>query len=143
MKFFTLAQAQRALPEVEKALREALFFKSEHDKAESEFRQFIRRIMMTGGMQVNHGRVGTLKSRQEQSLEGLKRKFDEIQAMGCLIKDLEIGLIDFPTLYKEEEVYLCWRFGEAAIEFWHGVHEGFGGRKKIDREFIENHHGDR
>ena len=141
MQFFTLAQAQRVLPEVEKALREALFFKDEYQKAESEVRTFAERIMMMGGTQVNQSRISTLKSRMDQSKAGLQRKFEETQALGCQIKDLDIGLIDFPTLYKGQEVCLCWKFGESIIEYWHGVDEGFQGRKKIDQEFLDNHRG--
>jgi hypothetical protein len=142
MQLFTLAQAQRALPEVDKALREALFFKDEYQKAESEVRSFTERIMMMGGTQVNHTRISTLKTRMDQSKAGLQRKIEDVQSIGCVIKDLEVGLIDFPTLYKEQEVYLCWKFGEPAIEYWHGVDEGFRGRKKIDQEFLNNHRGD-
>jgi hypothetical protein len=46
-------------------------------------------------------------------------------------------------LLHGEEVYLCWKLGESAIHFWHGVHEGFRGRKPIDQEFIEHHQGER
>jgi hypothetical protein len=141
-RFFTLAQAERALPGVEKALRELLFFRDEHQKADSEFRDFTQNIAMMGGTQVDHGRINAIKTRKDRCLAGLKRKFEEIQETGCLIKDPDAGLIDFPTLYKEQEVYLCWRFGETAIEFWHGVEEGFRGRKKIDEEFLANHRGD-
>jgi hypothetical protein len=59
------------------------------------------------------------------------------------VKDLDIGLVDFPTTFNGVEVYLCWKLGEPGIEFWHGVEEGFRGRKPIDREFLENHRGDR
>jgi hypothetical protein len=59
-----------------------------------------------------------------------------------VVKDLDIGLIDFPTLFHGVEVYLCWKLDEPAIEFWHGVDEGFRGRKAIDRDFRDNHRGD-
>ncbi len=55
------------------------------------------------------------------------------------MKDLDIGLVDFPTLFQGEEVYLCWKLGEAGIRFWHGIDEGFRGRKPIDAEFLEHH----
>ena|SRR5438045_2664003 len=141
-RYFTLAQAERALPSIERALRDAIIFRSEHQKAEEEFRGFTQNIMMMGGTQVDHGRINAIKSRKEQSLVSLRRKFEEIQETGVLVKDLDAGLIDFPTLYKDQEVYLCWRFGESAIEFWHGVDEGFRGRKKIDDEFRANHQGE-
>jgi len=141
-RFFTHAQAERALPGVEKALRELLRFREEYQKADGDFQDFTRNIMMMGGTQVDHTYVEGIQTRKEQSLAGLKRKFQEIQESGVLIKDPEAGLIDFPTLYKEREVYLCWRFGEPAIEFWHAVEDGFRGRIRIDEEFLVHHRGD-
>ncbi len=140
-RFFTHAQAERALPCVEKALRELLRFRGDHQKAAGEFRAFTHNIMMMGGTQVDHSRINPIQTRKDESLAGLKRTFEEVQESGVLIKDPDAGLIDFPTLYKDQEVYLCWRFGEPAIEFWHGVEEGFRSRKKIDQEFLANHRG--
>jgi len=51
-------------------------------------------------------------------------------------------LIDFPTLLRGEEVYLCWRVGEEGIQFWHRVEEGYRGRKRIDADFLIHHRGD-
>ena len=68
---------------------------------------------------------------------------EKLQDLGCLVKDLDIGLVDFPTLFRGQEVYLCWKVGEPSIEFWHGMNEGFGGRKAIDRDFCDHLEGDR
>src|SRR6267378_4039825 len=57
---------------------------------------------------------------------------DRIQATGCVVKDLDTGLLDFPAILKNEEVYLCWRLGEDRIRFYHRQDEGFSGRKPID-----------
>jgi hypothetical protein len=84
-----------------------------------------------------------LKNRRESSALRLKDVLEKIQEFGCLVKDLDIGLIDFPTLLNGEEVYLCWKLGESGIQFWHGVQEGFRGRKAIDHEFIAQHQGER
>ncbi len=56
----------------------------------------------------------------------------KIQETGCLVKDLDMGLVDFPCRLKGEDVYLCWKLGEERIGFWHGVNEGFAGRKPLD-----------
>ena len=61
--------------------------------------------------------------------------------LGAQIKDLDIGLIDFPTMYRGREVLLCWKLGEERIAFWHGTDEGFKGRKAINDEFREQHRG--
>ncbi|MDP1715055.1 MAG: DUF2203 domain-containing protein [Anaerolineales bacterium] len=57
-----------------------------------------------------------------------------IQDMGIEVKDLTIGLMDFFTLYDGREVYLCWKYGEASIQFWHEIEAGFQGRRLIDWE---------
>ena len=49
---------------------------------------------------------------------------------GCQLKDVEIGLVDFPTLYRGKEVYLCWKFGEAGIGYWHPIEDGYRGRQR-------------
>ena len=61
---------------------------------------------------------------------------------GVEVKDLEVGLIDFPTLFRGEEVLLCWRFGEERIEQWHGLTEGFRGKRPIDEEFLAGRCGE-
>ena len=55
----------------------------------------------------------------------VKDALDQIQATGCIVKDLDSGLVDFPSVIKEEEVYLCWRLGEGTFLFYHRQDEGF------------------
>ncbi|HMD47971.1 MAG TPA: DUF2203 domain-containing protein [Bryobacteraceae bacterium] len=141
-RFFTLRQAEQLLPEVEAAIREALAARAEYQEAESANREFQRRVMLEGGMRVDHGKLLERKHRREMSAQHLKQAVERIHGYGCLVKDLDTGLIDFPTLFNGEEVYLCWRLGEPAIQFWHGVQEGFRGRKAIDQEFLDHHQGD-
>ena len=140
-KRFTLKQAESLLPELEKEVRRAISLKSEYTEAASEMDTISRRIMMSGGALVNREQLVALKSRRETSAARLKEAIEAIQQFGCLVKDLDIGLLDFPTLFRGQEVYLCWKLGERGIQFWHGVEEGFGGRKKIDRDFLDNHTG--
>jgi hypothetical protein len=52
---------------------------------------------------------------------------------GALVKDLNSGLLDFPAWRNDHEVYLCWKFGEGRIEFWHEIEAGFAGRQSIDQ----------
>lgn len=58
----------------------------------------------------------------------------QINDMGIEVKDLTIGLIDFPALYEGRVVYLCWKYGEESVQFWHELETGFSGRKRIDWE---------
>jgi len=61
----------------------------------------------------------------------LERYVQQINDLGVQVKDLEVGLVDFPALRGSEEVLLCWRLGEEAVLFWHGLEEGFAGRKPL------------
>ena len=141
-RYFTLQQAEKLLPEVESAIRDAIHQKSAYQQAEEEWQGFASRVTMLGGVRVDHSEVMDIKRRRESSAERLKAAVEKIQDYGCVVKDLDIGLIDFPTLFHGEEVYLCWKLGESGIEFWHGIHEGFRGRKAIDAEFLAEHRGE-
>ena len=142
LKFFTLQQAQQLLPQVETAIREAISLRSEYEDAESDVQNFSQRVMMQGGTLVDRERFSMRKERCESGATRLKQSIEKIDSFGCIVKDLNIGLIDFPTLYRGNEVYLCWKLGEAGIQFWHGIEEGFRGRKEIDRDFLDNHKGE-
>ncbi len=141
-RYFTLAQAEQLLPEVEKDLRDALFHKSEFQAAEEELNQSTQRIRMAGGSRVNPVPILAARSRRDTSGAALKEIFQRMEELGVQIKDLDSGLIDFLTRYRGQEVCLCWKLGEDRIRFWHGAEEGFRGRKPIDEEFLQNHRGD-
>jgi hypothetical protein len=138
-RYFTLAEAEQMLPEVDKALRDALFHKSEYQAADEELKRTTQRVRMSGGSRVDQGAFLATRARRDTSAAALKEIFDRIEEIGVLVKDLEIGLIDFLTLYRGKEVCLCWKLGEERIAFWHGMEEGFRGRKEIDEEFRGNH----
>jgi hypothetical protein len=141
-RYFSLDQALRTLPRVQQAVRDAIEVKAQYQHADDELKDVSRRVMASGGMQLDRGHVGQLRQEREVSAQRLQSALDSIHEYGCLVKDLDIGLLDFPTLYRGREVYLCWRLGEEKIEFWHDVDEGFRGRKPIDDDFLANHKGD-
>lgn len=141
-KLFTLLEAEQLLPRVETAIREAISLRLDFEEAESVLEKYSQRIMMLGGALVDRERFSGYKTRRADSATRLKESIDKIQSYGCVIKDLDIGLVDFPTRYRGDEVYLCWKLGETGIGFWHGMDEGFSGRKEIDEEFLDNHKGE-
>jgi hypothetical protein len=141
-RFFTKTEAERLLADVEPAIGEAIRLKAEFQAAEADLQRARHRITMTGGIQLDRAGFTEIKRRRDSGVDGLQAAIERIHSFGCLIKDLDIGLIDFPTLLRGREVYLCWKLGETGIRFWHGVDEGFGGRKAIDPDFLANHRGD-
>jgi hypothetical protein len=141
-RYFTLTQAERLLPEVERSLRDALFHKTEAESAHRELEETSERIRVSGGARVDPGRHLALRARRETSTAALKEALEQIENTGALIKDLDIGLIDFLAHFENQDVCLCWKLGETGIHFWHGMEEGFRGRKAIDQEFLDRHSGD-
>ena len=142
-KRFTLAEAQRLIPEVDRLLRQALEARIEYEAAERAIHQFHEHVMMMGGVMVDRERARDAKSRRDDAAAVLRAAIESVHEIGCLVKDLDTGLVDFPTLFRGVEVYLCWKLGEKEIAFWHGMEEGFRGRKPIDQDFLDHHQGDR
>jgi hypothetical protein len=142
-KRFSLAEAQSLIPRVDSLLREAVSLKSDYQEAEEAIQAMAQRVAMMGGMKVDRDQAIDARDLRDGLAVKLRAAIEQVQEVGCVIKDLDIGLIDFPTLFRGEEVYLCWKLGEPKIEFWHPVTEGFRGRKAIDQDFLDNHRGDR
>ena len=134
-RFFNFHEAEQLLPILEALLRTAIDSKQKVEKVDTELTELSQRIVFNGGVLVDFERVAGLKSTKDASAEDLKEALMQIEASGCLIKDLDIGLIDFPCLVDDREIYLCWKLGEPNIRFWHNTDEGFQGRKPIDPEW--------
>jgi hypothetical protein len=131
-RLFTLTEAERARRELEPVLVEAMDCRKKLAGLETDLSAVSARIMMMGGVIVPYEKLATLRTQHQQLAETLKSALQRILETGCLIKDLEVGLLDFPALINNEEVYLCWRLGEDRIRFYHRQDEGFAGRKPLD-----------
>jgi hypothetical protein len=135
VKIFTLDEAQALLPVVEALLNRATESKQAAAEIEEQLSELVRRIFANGGMMVNVSAVQKQKTTLEALVQRAKDAIEEIDAIGVQVKDLEVGLLDFPYQLEGETVLLCWKRGEARIEFWHRVEDGFRGRQPIDARF--------
>jgi len=138
-RYFTLDEANAALALVEPLLRQVVALKASYSQAEGQLQGAAQRIALAGGARVDPGQILQARGRRDAAAARLKELIEEVQGHGCLVKDLDLGLIDFPALYRGEEIYLCFRLGEERIGYWHGVDEGYRGRKEIDEDFLANH----
>ena len=141
-RYFTLTEARAALPVVGRSIREAVQAKAHYMEAERAIQDLVQRILMMGGINVDTVAAEAWKAQYDSNAQTLKNSMERIEDLGVLVKDLDIGLVDFPTLFLGEEVYLCWRMDEDDIDHWHGVNEGFNGRRPIDKHFVDNHRGE-
>ncbi len=131
-KNFSLSEAQRLLPELERLLRQAIEARRRLEEIEQEMQQTLTRIIMLGGIQLDPLRHATLRANKDAAGHKLEAVVTEIEATGAQVKDLDMGLLDFPCLLNGRSILLCWKLGEPAIEHWHGPDEGYAKRKKID-----------
>jgi hypothetical protein len=141
-RYFTLQQAQAEIAILEEPLRQAVSLKASLDEAERELRGASERIRLMGGVLVHREKLVETVGRRESLVAQLRAALGKFEEHGCLVKDLDSGVLDFPTLLRGEEVYLCWRLGEPAIAFWHAINAGFRGRQPIDQDFLDHHQGD-
>jgi len=91
---------------------------------------------VNGGTFVNILAVSRRKDEREKAIQRAKDAVAEIDAAGVQVKDLDIGLLDFPCVVGDEVILLCWKLGEKGITHWHNTSEGFAGRKPIDERII-------
>lgn len=141
-RYFTLQRAQDLLVEVRALMKEAVEARASVGRTEAELQRAAHRVQMLGGVRLDPVRMATLAKERERAAKRIQECLTEIHELGAQVKDLDTGLLDFPTLYRGREVLLCWKLGEPGISHWHGLEEGFRGRKPIDRDFLDNHRGD-
>jgi hypothetical protein len=133
-KLFSLSEAETARRQVEPLLIEAMEGRRQVSEVDEKLSAIANRILIMGGVTIDYEAAAGIRSEYNRLVEQVKNALDRIHATGCVVKDLDSGLVDFPAILKNEEVYLCWRLGEDRIRFYHGQDEGFSGRKPIDPE---------
>jgi hypothetical protein len=127
IRLFTLEEANALLPAIEPTLESLRDLKEQLDTAKIELDRFTPAMRGNG-----HGTdVLALERRIAELIAQISAGIDEISAHGVEIKDLNHGLIDFPSLREGRVVYLCWRLGEDQIAYWHDLDAGFAGRQPI------------
>ena len=129
---FSLEEAQTLLPVLESLLRNAINGKKIIEEVDGEFQATAHKVFLKGGTLLNIVHLARRKAQREKAVQRVKDAVAEIDATGVQVKDLDIGLLDFPCRVDGEIILLCWKLGEATISHWHGTEEGFAGRKPID-----------
>lgn len=134
-KTFTLSEAQTLLPVVEALLRKTQTAATQAGELEREMQQLSQRIFLSGGMHVDVSAAARRRAERDKAVQEAKDTLAEIDSIGVQVKDLEQGLLDFPSLMDGKPVLLCWKLGEPTIAHWHTEEEGFAGRKPLDARF--------
>ena len=127
---FTVAEANAALAEVRPLAEDLVAHHRELVAARAERGELALRVAGNGSG-VDPRRLADLDERIASEHAAFARCVNAIHALGAVVKDPDSGLVDFPARVEGEEAFLCWRLGEDEIAYWHGLDEGFAGRKPL------------
>ena len=129
-RHFTPSEANELLAEV-RPLAESLVEHRGGMRLAAERRARLTARIAGNGGDLDPQEPGELDEQFERESQAVARAVEGLQRLGLLVKDLDRGLVDFPALHNGEEVLLCWQVGEDEVAHWHGVDEGFAGRKPL------------
>ena len=127
---FTLEEADAAVVELRPLVEEMVERGRRLARAQARQRELVTRIAGNGG-DMQPSDLGELAETIQGEADGIAACAERIDAAGAQIKSLEEGLLDFPSRRDGERVLLCWKLGEGEIQYWHGMEEGFAGRKPL------------
>ena len=130
---FTPSEANEELREIRPLVEELVEHRREQRRVQAEREALAHRIAGNGGG-IDSGTLAGLEEAERRERVEIARRVNAVHERGAIVKDLDTGLIDFPARLHGEEVLLCWRLGEEQVEHWHGLEEGFAGRKLLDPE---------
>ena len=128
-KLFSLQEAERTLPLVGRIVQDLTLEYPAWRAAVSRFE------LLTGGARADWGETGELLAAREdvsRHADRINRYLQELEAVGCVFKGFDAGLVDFYSLREDRTIFLCWKLGEERITHWHEIDAGFSGRQPID-----------
>lgn len=127
---FTLKEANTMLPSIIKKFKNIVSMKNELIRIQSELESDPRFMSSFKDYALK-------KQELNSALTNFYKSIEELESTGVIIKSIDEGLLDFPSLRFNEEIWLCWKEDETEIKFWHGKDEGFNGRKPLERVDLE------
>lgn len=134
-RLFTLSDANDLLPTLESLMCRLMAKRRELRKYEQAVEAFRAKASRDGGI-LPGADYAHIREESTRLLTEIREGVQEIEAFGCLVKDLDLGVVDFPARRGREQVFLCWRLGEPEIRFWHDLREGFASRKPVGEDLI-------
>ncbi len=129
-RHFTPEEANALLEQVRPVAESLVAHRRAFTVAAARRARLTQRISGNGG-DFDPQEPSELDEQLQREAEAVAGAVEELQALGVLVKDLDRGLVDFPALREGEEVLLCWQVGEGEVAYWHGLEEGFAGRKPL------------
>ena len=132
-KLFTVDEAEKMLPEIRKIMENVLEVRKSAIQAGEELARVAKR-MATKDESLQPAELVNKRTEVEFLVKIIEEGCEAIVSKGAQVKDLDVGLIDFPAMINGELVLLCWKYGEDGIHFYHSLEDGFAGRKPLERK---------
>lgn len=123
MRYFTVDEANALLPELEPLVGRLLELRAKVSTDGREMGELLADLHSDVG--------GPVASELVRSFDEIDTLVSQIASYGCVLKSLEAGLLDFLSEREGRDVYLCWRYGEPSIQYFHELHTGFQGRRPL------------
>jgi hypothetical protein len=130
-RIFTPEEANAALDELRPLVEAMVVAKQALDEAQEARDELARRIAGNGGG-IPPAELAASESAVDAAATELASAIGRVQAGGVLVKDLDSGLVDFPARRGGEDILLCWQLGEDEVAYWHGLEDGYAGRRPIE-----------
>jgi hypothetical protein len=129
-RVFTPEEANEALAEVRPLAERMVQARRSLAAAARRQRELVIRIAGNGG-DLSPGEVRDAAAAAEREVATIAECVAALEAAGVQVKDMDEGLVDFPARHAGRDILLCWKVGEPAVSYWHGLDEGFAGRKPL------------
>ena len=133
-KTFTVSQANALLHRVQPLLEQLQGLQRSIVRTNQQLSELTAKVTAGNGypLKALRQQIDDLTRHQLQLLEGFQSALQQFEDLGCLLKDLSMGLVDFYGTLRGEPVFLCWKQGEDRIRFWHAVDGGYAGRQPLE-----------
>ncbi len=134
VKYFTIEQANRTLPLVKRIVSDIL---KDYDLWRDRVRKYE---LLSAGTTEESGESPeqvALREEVDEAAHRINGYIEELTQIGCVFKGFDQGLVDFYSKRDDRDVFLCWKYGEPAVEYWHELEGGFAGRQRLEAEFTQ------
>ena len=133
-KIFTVEEANQLLSQVAPLAQQLQGLHESILNTNHQLDEGVQKLSQGNGfpLQEIRKRLAELTQHQLHLLEAFQSALQQLESLGCVLKDLSVGLVDFYGMRNDELVFLCWKLGEERIRFWHHLQDGFAGRQPLD-----------
>ena len=129
-RLFTLEEANALLPRLNDLLFQIQESKAKHDRLEEQAEEYAEHVSSNG--HVVEKKLNETRQELAQAAAAVNSLIERVNELGCEVKDMDEGLVDFRTQRDGRDVYLCWKLGEPEIRWWHERETGFAGRRPLE-----------